>query len=448
MFLWIAIAHLLRIVEAGNNLTEFALLKSPYYVFDDYGGYFGRFACPSTISTVQLAKEQRAFVDATLEVDCSRFVQRVLKNPKAFMKSSMQSHANQIRALSSLTLHSSVCEDPVSRQALRVVLEGFIDDPVRLDGYFDANNPTHHVNGMCDYLSKSNPYEQTIEILVSNDMKPLEYAIWARILLLLSIKQDDYEQVLGGIKDALKLRNGVNPTPDFVALLAKVYHTSRRDSEKLSLLSEHASELKELNYYDLLIAVSSYLEMTFDEGISVAEVLLGAAFDQRPTISSLFPSFTPRQVPYLLHAPLVDGDVEVVKIEPKYIHVEWTRHNSRRNFEVRLEGHTVYMQSSNPVSLFILRHMTGKWQVRDVPSGSCESLELTDTTSTWSLKVDCRTVKDLEIDDILVFVDAVKIQPDVIKNTIAYRSSLKETVLLLQSSLEELQAVHHVMMLI
>ena len=113
--------------------------------------------------------------------------------------------------------------------------------------------------------------------------------------------------------------------------------------------------------------------------------------------------------------------------------------------EAFLQDYTFTQMSSHQTSIFLIREHRGRWHVRFIPAGACQQPFGPDSLVQ---KMHCRTIVELDADDILVFVDDSHVMADDIKALLIHRQSLKETALLLQAALHDLHVMHHVMLLI
>ena len=436
--------------ESSGKKSE----SAPYAFFDDFGAFYKRFAGPSHLSNVHISPEQEKFEDIVADMNCKSFALKILNNQVLFVEKSLSSHANQIRALTSLLFHSARCPNREAKEGLMAVLDGLLSDSPRFQGYFQTGDGGYipYIVELLKVLAGENAYSEMLNGLVQTDLKALEYMVHARLLLMLALEEEDYGLALDGLKDILSQRPGVNPTPDLAHFVSLLYYSAfdgkSGGTDKRQLLTLHIHDLQINGFHDLLAIVASNLENSMD-ALEIAQLILGDAFELRLSPIALFPPFSLPVSPLLLHSPITDdpqAGMFIHEIDPKSVTLEWrSAGGQRRSMEAFLQDYTFTQMSSHQTSIFLIREHRGRWHVRFIPAGACQQPFGPDSLVQ---KMHCRTIVELDADDILVFVDDSHVMADDIKALLIHRQSLKETALLLQAALHDLHVMHHVMLLI
>lgn len=477
-------------VALGGKVPGRPSLKLPYYYFDDFGGYYGRYSCPSQMTGAPLTRDQRLFNVMTSETDCQSFKNIVRQSESVFKRYAARSHANQIKAVGSLLYHSSplACSHNETAGYAWALLEDLLDTPQNYRNYFrPIPNPAYYLTIAREILSEGvHAFEESIQVILKNEMKPPEFAIWMRTALLSARSYNNFGFILDGIKNALRAhQHGVDLTPEISELLGEVYNmatSSPNKSKKLRLLKSHAEEMLKLGYADLMIATSLYLETTIDKGIELAEIILGDNFSKRPSLSVMFPEFQQRQGLYLLHTPLFDDAVNIMTLSPASLSIQWKQQQGRtRRLDIKLVQQSLMVESSYLASVLVFRlNEREEWNIIDLGATSVSSSEVepskpaqpsTPSTtpiypfssdppnSDWngleisfnsffSSQFQKSSQKQLQADDIIVFLDAYPVDQSELRELVMHKKSIRETALLLQSALCELKLVHHVMVVV
>lgn len=464
---------------AGKSSFRF-----PYYYFDDFGGYYGRVSCPFQITGAPVSRNQRLFNLMTSETDCIAFKTMVRKSESVFKRFATKSHPNQIKALSALLFHSSslACPHNGTSEYAGDLMNFFMESSHNYKNYFKTIvNPTHYLAIARDIMSVGvSAFEEAIQVILKNAMGPVEFAIWMRVVLLSARSYDNFGFILDGIKNAMKPRIGVHITPDLAELVGEVYlmaASSPNSIKKTRLLGKHAEEMMQLGFADLMISAAAYLEMTVDNGMNLAEVILGEHFQNRPRQSEMFPAFDSKDGPYLLHAPLFDDDINVDFLGPTRLSIRWKQHQGRnRKLDLTFNNGMLDVSDSTFLaSLFILRQNSmDDWDIIDLyassssqqspesshhvtlavapnppqypfSSSTCSSQDQTLSNFTFSLSKSSES--KLRRDDILVFLDAYPVDQSELMNLVMHKKSIRETALMLQASLYDLKLRHHVMLI-
>lgn len=84
----------------------------------------------------------------------------------------------------------------------------------------------------------------------------------------------------------------------------------------------------------------------------------------------------------------------------------------------------------------------------DSSSGPLPESSTSSSDSNNRLKSKCQVIKDLELSDIIVFSECPLVQTDTLKDMMLFHGSLRESALLLQSTMDVLNTdLHHVMII-